>query len=159
MIKKEKRAISPVIASVLLIAMAVILALIIFLWAKSFIGEDVIKNGEVIKNSCKNVVFDSEISGGELLVENKGNVALYGVAIKTAGSGKEELCYPFDGENSPTISLGESKALTLTDKCNGLSFLSGDKVTVMPVILGETAKGDRKYYTCEEFGEEVTIGV
>ena len=43
---KDKRAISPVVATVLLIVLVLILAAIIFLWARGFVGEQVEKFGE-----------------------------------------------------------------------------------------------------------------
>ena len=39
MIKRGKKGLSPIIATVLLIVITLIIAMIIFLWAKNFIGE------------------------------------------------------------------------------------------------------------------------
>ena len=44
----EKRGLSPVIATVLLVGIALVLASIVFLWAKNFIGEAVTKEGREI---------------------------------------------------------------------------------------------------------------
>ena len=44
----KKRGLSPVIASVLLILLVLVLASIIFLWARGFIGEQIEKFGEPI---------------------------------------------------------------------------------------------------------------
>ena len=56
MFLKKKKGLSPVIATTLLILMAVIIALIIFLWVKAFVGEkiqkDVGSGPEAIENFC-----------------------------------------------------------------------------------------------------------
>ncbi|MDP1695839.1 MAG: type IV pilin, partial [archaeon] len=154
---KEKRGVSPVVATVLLVTLAVILAAIIFLWAKSFIAENVLKNGEVVENSCDDVVFNAEIRGSELKVVNQGNVALYGVAIRKIGAGTEETCYPLENDNAPTIKSGESRGeIPLGNNVCPFSLGAEDNFKVIPVILGENDNGERKAYTCDEsFGEEL----
>jgi len=42
-VKRGKKAVSPVVATVLLILIVVILAVIVFLWARGFIGESLTK--------------------------------------------------------------------------------------------------------------------
>lgn len=150
--KEDKRAISPVIASVLLVAMAIILALIVFLWAQSFIQETITKNGEVVENWCGQVSFDADLALGELTVVNRGQISLYGVAVRKTGAGEETTCYPLESATVPTIRAGESKGGISLSSCN---LDSGDSVTVIPVILGETENGQRKFYTCDSsFGKE-----
>jgi len=154
---KKKKGVSPVVATVLLVALTIILAAIIFLWARSFISENVIKNGEIVANSCDDIEFDAEIIGSELKVINQGNVALYGLAVRKIGAGTEETCYPLENENSPSIKSGVSRGINIIDKCNFV-LSSGDSVKVIPVILGETDNGERRAYTCDEsFGKELTF--
>ena len=59
--KVNKRGLSPVIATVLLISIALVLAVIIFLWAKSFVGEAVSKEkyGR-IELACADIIFRAE---------------------------------------------------------------------------------------------------
>ncbi|MBU0761307.1 MAG: hypothetical protein KJ858_06510, partial [Nanoarchaeota archaeon] len=66
---KKRRALSPVIATVLLIAIALVLAVIIFLWARSFIGEGLEKDGRAIDKACENVVFNADASVSEVSIE------------------------------------------------------------------------------------------
>ena len=109
MIRKEKKGISPVIATVLLVALAIIFAIIIFIWAKSFIEENVLKNDEVVENSCDDVVFSASTESGiALTVTNQGNVAI-SFAVKKTSGGSEEVCYPLENTHPVTISSGESR--------------------------------------------------
>lgn len=157
---KERRGVSPVVATVLLVTLAVILAAIIFLWAKSFIAENVLKNGEVVENSCDDVVFNAEIRNSELKIINQGNIALYGIAVRKIGAGTEETCYPLETDNSPTIKMGASRGNILLDNCGfGSDLGTGDNFIVIPVILGENDNGERRAYTCDEsFGVELVYG-
>ena len=76
------------IATVLLVAIAMILAIIIFIWAKSVIGESVLKNDEPVERACDDVEFYAEaFNNGNVDVENLGTVALYGVEIRRKDSG------------------------------------------------------------------------
>jgi len=55
-----KKGVSPIIATVLLISIALVLALIIFLWARSFTSEQLQKFDEPVENACENVHFEAE---------------------------------------------------------------------------------------------------
>lgn len=154
---KEKRGISPVVATILLVVLAIILALIIWLWARSFISENVMKNNEVVANSCDKVIWDADIVNNLLTVENKGDIALYGVVVRKVGAGTEQTCYPFEKITQPSISPGANSAAALDENCPDLT--SGD-VIIIPVILGATDSGARRFYTCDEkFGKEKTYTV
>lgn len=140
----EKRGLSPVIATVLLISMAVVLAGIIFVWARSFVGEVVQKNGEPVENSCDDILFDAEAYGGEIHLINRGTVPLYGVKIFSEGGGSIEEEDTLDS----TISSGETATLPLS--------ITGNLV-VVPVILGEGSSGKTGTYACgEDYGVSIT---
>ena len=154
---KERRGISPVVATMLLVVLAVILALIIWLWATSFIGENIKKNGEVVANSCEKVSFNADIANGKLSVENTGTIALYGVAVRKVGAGTEQTCYPFETNNQISINPGANNAVVLDDCVSELSLADKDNVNIIPIILGATDTGAREFYTCDEkFGKEMT---
>src|SRR3989344_3021484 len=88
---RNKKALSPVITTVLLIAMVIILAAIIFLWAKFFLGEIIEKEiGGVKKTAerfCPDVNFQASISGAELSIANRGNVPIYNINLKMKTKG------------------------------------------------------------------------
>ena len=156
----EKRGLSPIIATVMLISLALVLALIILIWAKNFIGEKAQKFGEPIENACDDISFVAEaendpINTNELKVSvnNIGNVPLYGLEIRktNAVSGSVENI-GYDTFLDSNLPIGDGKSINFVDA--GVS--AGDTITVVPIILGET-DSYKKPYTCDGFGTEIDI--
>jgi hypothetical protein len=126
-----------------------VLALIIFMWAKGFLAERTLKFSEPIENSCERINFDAEILGEKLGIVNKGNVPIYGVEIRKKGFGSIENVGVFD----TTITIGDSARIDI-----GNSFNIGEGLIIVPIILGESG-GAKKTYVCEEkYGMEVIVG-
>jgi len=151
MLFKIKRGLSPVIATVLLVSLAIILGLIIFLWARSYYSENGVKFGRNIEGVCNDVSFDVTKSGDNTLqITNRGNVPLYGVKLEkrqTLGT-KNKLFTFTEANRASAIQPGNDYALTIpsTDSF----FISGsDTLIAYPVILGEFGNL-RKPYVCEE---------
>src|SRR3990167_6150131 len=87
----NRRGVSPVIATSLLIAMVVVIGMIIFLWFRGFTEEAVTKfGGTNIKLICGDVSFDSSYSGGSIFLENVGNVPIYSFNLKVEKPGSHE---------------------------------------------------------------------
>src|SRR3989344_5306278 len=108
---RDRKGLSPVIATVLLIAIALIIALIIFLWARSFIGEKTQKFGSPIEDSCLKVEFVAEaISDGsgsaDVSIENRGSVAMYGFEVRSNEGGELIGVGKFQDK---TIAAGETE--------------------------------------------------
>ncbi|MBX4211887.1 hypothetical protein KW787_00315 [Candidatus Pacearchaeota archaeon] len=152
----EKRGLSPVIATVMLIALALIIALIIFLWAKNFIKEVPQKFGEPVDRACAQVSIDAEITGDierKISLINRGNVPVYGVEIRkkdaVEGSIKNIATLP------TTIKNGETGEATIAGDGSDVS----GEVIVYPILLGESKSGQNKRpYTCgEQYGVPLTI--
>jgi len=80
-----KKAISPVVTTILLVMIAIVLALIILLWARGFIKETLMKFGEPIERACEQVNLQVSISGSELSVINQGSVPVYKLAVRIEG--------------------------------------------------------------------------
>jgi flagellin-like protein len=151
----KKRGLSPVIATVLLIAIAIVIAVIIFLWARSFVGEQTQKFGEPIDRSCAEIDFDAEVvdSNPDVIdVINRGNVPLYGVKLRKKGSGTIEDVGA--GELEGVIQVGETGQI---DVRGGSGVSEGDEVIVVPMIWGESGEF-RKTHTCsDDYGVETTV--
>ena len=132
---KNKRGVSPIIATVLLIVIVVILAMIIFLWARSFVGEAIQKKNKPIEQSCGEVNLELSYREGVLYATNKGNIPIYNLEIsKKSGAS-------IDTQNSGKgITLGASLTVNV-----GPDY---DEIEVFPVILGQTETG-KKSYICE----------
>lgn len=152
-LRGSKRALSPVVATSLLIAIALVLALIIFIWAKSFIGEALQKDlgtGAVdIEQACAQVNMKADVDSatGLVIVENDGNVPIYGIRIMVEGLGSQTSKEVFDG----TISTGQTVNVNVA---SSITFSSGSSVRVIPIIVGTSDSG-KKQYACEKQGIDV----
>lgn len=143
---KGKRGISPVIATVLLIAIVLVLATIIFIWMRGFIGEEITKFGNPIKDACSDVdlVVTSDASGA-ININNRGSVGVLSVKLKVDDSGDESLV------DCDEINLAPAKSVTVpTSTCDSVS---GDLISVIPILQGVGKEGEPKTYECsdEEF--------
>lgn len=153
----KKRGLSPVIATVLLIAIALVLALIIFIWARSFISEKTQKFDKPISEACTQINFVAEVgactgSGTCFDIQNNGNVPIYGVELRKKGGGTIESIKTFDG--ATTIGVGQRATTNPVDSTN---VASGDTVTVIPIIIG-TQGEEKKTYACDStYGKDVQI--
>ena len=156
----EKRGLSPVIATILLVALALVLALIIFLWARTFIGEAIEKAGSKIENSCEDVSFEVEAfysddnnnQNDKIFIENIGNVPIYGVEIREKRIIGGEIRDV--RKLNEIINAGETTDVNLP---SGLQ--SQDLIVVVPILLGENSgTGELAAHVCDDaYGEEVEI--
>ena len=151
----KKRGISPVIATVLLIAMVVVVALIIFVWFRGMVGESATKFGKNIELVCEDVEFDASFSSGDTLsIVNRGNVPIFQIRIKIfeeGGHTTEEL----DSDDG-WVDAGLGQGGTFSGSID-LEGLDPDKITVFPILIGTSKKG-RKTYVCEgQYGEDIAI--
>ncbi|MBU1136532.1 MAG: hypothetical protein KJ559_03415 [Nanoarchaeota archaeon] len=130
----KKRGISPVIATVLLIAIVVVLSSIIFLWAKGFIKEAVIKNGRNVADVCNDISLDISCVSGQLEVTNTGNIPISNLYIKKKTGSKIETTYAdkkLTSSQIVSIDVGECV-----------------DIEVYPAVLGMSGES-KKIYTCE----------
>ncbi|MBI2629784.1 hypothetical protein HYW76_01655 [Candidatus Pacearchaeota archaeon] len=136
----KKRGLSPVIATVLLVLIVIILAVIVYFWAMSFVGESVTKRGAPADQRCEEIrlEFSKNVEGFTIL--NTGNIPVYQVETKSisGGSVKKEL--------SEVLSLTSGKSAVIGEDIIGEDF-SGE-ITVTPIIMGEVEAGKR-VYTCK----------
>ena len=143
----KKKGVSPVIATILLIAIVIVLALIIFLWARGFVAEKAEKFGRAVELSCEDVNFESgvfcESSSCVLEIVNRGDVPLYGFEVKELGTGSLIVRETTTG----TVSIGDSVRIDLQE-----NFESGKELLVVPVILGEAGSGKAAHTCSDNFG-------
>ena len=140
----NKRGISPVIATVLLIAIVVVIAAIIFIWASNFVSEDIQKFDSSIKNACAEVDLEiSEVSPGYLNVVNKGDVPVFALNLKVDdGSGNSDIS-KCEGSFSP----GQSGVLVIGNDCDASGEVT--VISVIPVLVG-TTNGENAEYSCDK---------
>jgi len=150
-----KKGLSPVIASVLLIMLVLVLASLIFLWARGFITEQVEKFGQPVTNLCTSVDFDVELvevgSGYNLEVVNRGNLDIFQLDIKKFKAGNSEtgkFKFPINSQESVT----EDVKITMED--NTLP----EKITIYPNLVGTVkGKSSNKAIVCSDQGKDIVL--
>ena len=155
----EKRGISPVIATVLLIAMVVVVALIIFVWFRGMVGESAIKMDKNVELVCDDVDFEADYVSDELSIVN-GNVPIFRLRIKVfedRSYGTEEIVHdPRDEDGWKKFGLlkGESFSGEIPDMDE---YPDANKIIIYPTLLAEGDDG-KKTYVCEgQYGKEIAI--
>ncbi len=151
----NKKALSPVIATVLLISLVLILGIIIFLWARAFLPETIEKFEGPIEDSCASTVFIADASAGMLSVQNNGNVPIQGFEVGIRrGIGSLEYIQGGFSTGTPLIG-GATKSFDMNAATP--SPQPGDELIVTPVLLGRTRTGDLKAYVCgDEYSQTLT---
>ncbi len=138
----KRRGISPVIATVLLIAITLVMALIVFLWFRGINQEAITKFDKNVKLVCEEISFSATRSGTTVYVTNTGNFAIYKMKAKISSSSSHSTI-DIPGWPETGLNQGEVYSGSIT----GLG--TNDRLTLIPVLLGKTEKGN-KAYTCEE---------
>jgi len=140
----KKRGVSPLVATVLLIALTIAAFTAIFAWSRGFITEQIEKNGGLINTQCQSIAFDSVLQGnGQAYVTNKGNIVIYAFNVKgeTAGTSKIYYSRPSSGK----LGIGEVDTIDLG------TASGADTITLIPILLGRgTNSGTGKLFTCSD---------
>ena len=149
MIKKinDKRGISPIIASVLMLLMVVVLSGMVFLWARGFISEQVEKFGKPISEQCSAVKFAAAKVDNKLEIVNGGDIDIRHFDIKLIKGGTSEF-HKF-GFEVDAGGLGVIKAVTL--KMNNGD--EPDEIILYPALIGNVVgETSNKIFTCLDEG-------
>lgn len=135
---KNKKGITPVIATVLLIAIVVILAFIIFLWARGFTKEAVIKQGENVELACGKVRLEVAYlsDSGDLQITNTGNMPVYRFNVLMTSGGSVNT-----DERTESLANSQSRVINI-----GTSY---EAISVYPVLLGKTGSGTKTSFVCK----------
>jgi len=146
----NKKGVSPVIATVLLIAMVLVLALIIFLWFRGFTGEKCEKFDQACELTCDDVKFDVSYVNGVFFIKNEGNIPIYNLQVELKGDGYSETLSIKDffdeGFSSTVLSVGGVVQGTPTETdLNSIKFI--------PVILGTGDDGKKPFVCDDRYGE------
>ncbi|MEK6841938.1 MAG: archaellin/type IV pilin N-terminal domain-containing protein [Nanoarchaeota archaeon] len=155
--KLNKKGVSPVIATVLLVAMVIVLALIVFLWFRSLSKEAITKfDGQNIETICDDVSFSSEYSSGTLTIANLGNVPIFGFNVKISDKGSHETKEIKDvSTNWPTTGLNQGGVFTSEDLSS--EFSTATQVILMPVLVGTSKEGEKTHACQESQGQELAL--
>ena len=140
------------IATVLLIAMVIVIGLIVFLWFRGIVQEEGTKFGKNVKLVCADVKFDASYSGGVLNVINTATTPIYRMKIKISKAGSyttKEI-----GGTWPALGLNQGGTFSgdVSSDTEGAS-----KIKLIPVLMGSSSEG-KKAFACEEqYGYEINI--
>ena len=144
-IEKSKKGISAVIATVLLIVIAIGLFVIIYFWINSMQQETILKFNSDIKQSCLNVDFSVICSAGSVQVQNNGDVPIWRADIYLISDGSSRK---FQNGIQGPIGSGESASI---------DGITSTKVKVVPALLGISKKtGTEKEYLCVDKAKTVS---
>jgi len=130
-IRKNVKAISPVISVLLMIAVAVVASLVVYAWVMGYIGFQTSKTGEAVQIQSINFV------GGKVT-----NVYLQNVGSTTVTIVPTQCLYVngvLDGTaTSSTTSLTSGSTATITGSGSQTAFAPGAMVTVKVTTQGGT---------------------
>ncbi len=163
----KKSGVTPVIATVLLIAIVVVLGTIIFFWARGFLIESAEKEGRSVSVSCAQVEFEAKVIAqasqcpslsnslnSAIDINNIGNIPIYGVQV---------LEYNQNDANAEVLSLSDQPFVGGTIIGGKSSYVCLDKVVtntdtfrIVPKLLAERG-GNKIIYTCPEKDGLITI--
>lgn len=148
----RKRGLSPVVATVLLIAMVIVIGLIIFLWFKGISEETITKfGGTNVKLICEDVYFEASYSSGVLYLSNPGNVPIFEMNVKISGAGSYTTKNLKDLTSWPATGLNQGGTFS-----ESVDF-DGSEITLIPILIGNSDKGKKTYVCGEQYGEVLEI--
>ncbi len=149
-----KRAVSPLIATVLMITLTVAAAVIVYTWAHGLVKEQIEKFGKNAEQVCDQLNFNADVrlvsaNLFDLYLINQGNVPIYAVDITKIGKSKSVV-----DRRVITLSEGSSTKQTLT-----LERSSYSSILVLPVILGSVrGQQNEKPYACtQQYGQKLDL--
>lgn len=156
-IKENKRAISPLIASIVLIGLVLAIGGIIFLWFQSMTEEAVTKfDGQNVELVCDDVNFQASHDQGQISIVNRGNVPIFSMEVKLEGSAgqiEKENTSSLSGTWDEQTGLNQGGAESLI-----VNYNEYESAELIPVLMGKTEDGERKTQACEErHGETVVL--
>lgn len=152
----KKRGLSPVIASVLLIALVIVLIAIILLWSYGFIGEQIEKFGENIEEYCESVEFSASLIKGPgtldtLEITNRGNVDINSIEIKIFKDGNAEI-----KRYNMIIKGGKATSREIELRMDDGTYPS--EMEIFPVLAGNIkGRETRKPFVCTDDSEALII--
>ena len=144
---KNKKGVSPVISTVLLIMIVIILAVIILLWSRGFVKEAILKevggNQKRVQQFCGEVRMTRILEGDSFGFTNSGNVPIYKFHLKTTSDGRSDTT-EITPEMGGLVNPGFATIL------EGHSYSSYDEVKIIPILLGKSKSSGITEFSCPE---------
>jgi flagellin-like protein len=154
--EKNKKGLSPVITTILLIALVIVIIGVIFLWFRGMVEEGVTKFGKNIQLVCDDVSFDASYSSGTLNIVNNGNVPLYDINLQISNAGSyttKDIKSLSAGSSWPTNGLNQGGTFSANIQSD---IGSANTIIVLPILIGTSSSG-KKTYVCEgQYGKSLS---
>lgn len=154
MIKKERKGVSPVITTVLLVLIVLVLATLIIVWGTQFIPEKLSKFGASIEDGCSNVKLTATPSGEGanmmLALANTGDIHIYKIGVQTIGGSSSEIKTYDLGPNNNGLKPGDTFSINVNAG-------SADKLEIVPIILGETEGKTIQEFSCSGNSKVISL--
>jgi len=149
--KRDKKGVSPVVATILLVAIAIILALIIFVWIKSIIGESITKfDGQNAETLCAQLEFDATYydSSQEISIFNSGSIPIYDFEVFIKKTGSHQTINLKYIDTWPKIGLRSGDSF---EGVLGPSVENANEIILIPILRGTgTSSGQIKTVVCKQ---------
>ncbi|MFC1686133.1 archaellin/type IV pilin N-terminal domain-containing protein [Nanoarchaeota archaeon] len=140
----NKKGLTPLAATILLVVLAIIAIGLIFVWVSTLKTEQIHKFGLPIEEQCDKISFVSLLSGNKIMVNNTGELIIYGINLEIDKDNRN--INKFLRTRDGTISPNENEEVVVP-----VSDVSGkiNKMLVTPVLLGKgSTTGLEKLHSC-----------
>jgi len=148
--KRGKRAVSPIISTVLLIMIVIVLATIILLWSRGFVKEAILKevagSEKRVEQFCGEVGMTPTLdeTAGTFGFTNSGNIPIFKLNLKTTKGGKSEI-HEIGPDEGGLVNPGFATTIGGYGR-----YDSYDEVKIIPILLGKSKSGGITEFSCPE---------
>jgi len=152
---ENKKGLSPIITTVLLIALVIVIISIIFLWFRGMVQEGVTKFGKNIQLVCDEVQFEATYSSGILDLVNTGNIPLFRVNIRLSEGGNyqtKDITEISGGEDWPDGGLTQGGTFS-----GEIDVGDSEEITILPVLIGTSTKGKKTFVCGGQYGQKLAV--
>jgi flagellin-like protein len=153
----KRKGVSPVIATLLLVAIVMVIALLVFLWFKSFAQEAVVKFDQNVEIVCDEVIFSGDFYGTKLEISNDGNIPIEDFKLKWIDENGEYSTETLSEKYSYT-DVGETRVRQgKTETFDLANHPDSSKLIVIPILRGISDSGEKNVPCEERYGIEVIL--
>ena len=160
--EESEKGLSPVIATVMLITIVIVIAVIVFLWIRGMTQEAITKFSDPPQNIqlvCEQVSFDSSYTTENgLAIMNPGTIPIFGMNVKVVGAGSHETIDLRTNPNWPEVGLNQGAVFSDSEFADNITISGATQIVLIPVLIGDSKSG-RKTYACDEGQYGTTIEI
>ena len=149
----NKKGLSPIVATSILIVIVIILAIIILLWARGFIKEAVIKeiagSSKRAEEFCREIGMRGFVNEDDTFgFENTGTIPIFAYRINLKENGKSNIIR-VGNEKGGSVNPGSTVIITDSIVLGIKPYGDYESVKIIPVLLGKV-EGRIQSYDCPE---------